>query len=272
MTFTFTKMHGLGNDFIVAADLEQNLDFTPEQTAFLCDRHFGIGADGLMLVRPPKDPQAADFSWWFANADGTFPEMCGNGSRCFARFVVEHGIIPASQTHIRLETLAGIKTIEIRRDAAGTFETATVDMGIAQVEAEPVTVQGYDFKRVSMGNPHAVTFVDALNFTFGAAPVTTVGPLVETDPVFPNKTNVEFVHPLSLNEVQMRVWERGVGETYACATGACAVAVASYLQGTSAPETRVNLLGGSLDISITPEFRVFMTGPATTVYSGSIEL
>ncbi|MDR1412824.1 MAG: diaminopimelate epimerase [Actinomycetes bacterium] len=267
----FTKMQGLGNDFIVASDLSGKLKLTTAQVERLCDRRFGIGADGLMLIRTPADPQQADFSWWFANADGSFPEMCGNGSRCFARYVVEEGLIPSGCKEVRLETLAGIKTIRIRSHADGSFAAATVDMGIVKVEDEPVHLLGHDFARVSVGNPHAVAFMDALPMEFNTAPVIDLGPQVEIDPVFPNKTNVEFVHPISMSQIEMRVWERGVGETLACATGAVAGAVASYVRGSSAPEVSVRLPGGSLDVSITPEFRVLMTGPAERVFDGMID-
>ncbi|MDR1775298.1 MAG: diaminopimelate epimerase [Actinomycetes bacterium] len=272
MKLNFTKMHGLGNDFIVATDLDGTLRLTTEQIALICDRHFGIGADGLMLVRTPADANTADFSWWFANADGSFPEMCGNGTRCFARYVLEQGLLPAGAETVRLETLAGVKTIRIQTDAAGVFQRASVDMGHATYEDEVISLQGRDFRCVSMGNPHAVTFVDRLEMRYGAPPVGGVGPLIETDAVFPNKTNVEFVHPVSMELLEMRVWERGVGETLACATGACATAVAAYLQGYCDPNVRVRLLGGDLDVAIAPDFRITMSGPATTVYAGTIEL
>ncbi len=281
----FTKMHGLGNDFILIHDQAGDLDFAPEAVQWLCDRHFGIGADGLILVRPATVPEA-DVTWWFRNSDGSVAEMCGNGIRCVAKFAVDRGLVPRSAGHVNVLTSLGIYSIEVERDDAGNLATATVDMGapiltpaaiptmlgceapddpvvdcVLDVGGQPVRVTC-----VSMGNPHCVVFVDDVDF----APVCTLGPAIETHPAFPNKTNVEFVQVMQHDHIRVRVWERGVGETLACGTGACAATVAAALTCRGGREADVQLPGGELHVRWSEDGHVFMTGSATEVFTGTL--
>jgi diaminopimelate epimerase len=278
MDLRFTKMHGCGNDFIVVDDLEGVWDFEEEAIQLLCDRHFGIGADGLILVRPASDP-AADFFMLYHNADGSLAEMCGNGVRVFAKYLADTGL--HSGDAVAVQTLGGIKHIEIVRDEAGAFALARVDMGAPVLAAAdiPTTLHGDPVVDatvttgmgdvivtcVSMGNPHAITWVDDVD----DAPVTTLGPLVETAPVFPRKTNVEFAQVVAPDRIRLRVWERGVGETLACGTGACATLVAAALTGRTGRRATIELPGGELDIEWTAAGAVLMTGPAETVFTGA---
>lgn len=286
MKVRFTKMHGLGNDFVVIDDRAEELDLSADDVRFLCDRNFGIGADGVMLVRPAVSPDA-DFGWWFRNSDGSVAEMCGNGIRCFARYLVEHGCVEPDRTRVTVETTPGLYSIDIVRDESGGFSGATVDMGepilrstdvpttLAPNRAESVvdgalTIDGEDLRVtcVSMGNPHCVIFVDDVE----SAPVGSLGPLVETDEAFPRKTNVEFASVEDRSHIRLRVWERGVGETLACGTGACATVVAASLNGLTDRSVRVSLPGGELDIVWSEEGHVFMTGPACEVFQGNIRI
>ncbi|MCL2525717.1 MAG: diaminopimelate epimerase [Coriobacteriia bacterium] len=306
MKRSFTKMQGLGNDFILFDELgavceDNSLELTPELARFLCDRRFGIGADGVFVLRNAVDATKADIMWDFYNSDGSVAEMCGNAIRCVARYLYDRELWPMPEPRLkpavvigedgdldldyadaadqqvccgqlRVQTLAGIKTIGVEHDEDGQFVGARVDMGLAQVEAD-ITVEGRSWTRVDMGNPHAVTFVDQLDFEMGTAPVSSEGPVVEVDPAFPHKTNVEYVQTISRDKVRMRVWERGAGETLACGTGACATAVAARLKGLVEDRVVVELLGGELTIEVDPvSLRVFMTGPATEVYTGTITL
>lgn len=279
-------MHGLGNDFVVIEDMSSELDLSPEAVMWLCDRHFGVGADGLMLVRPAIT-ENADFAWWFRNNDGSVAEMCGNGIRCFARYVTDHGLLPAEATSVRVETAIGILPIEITRDYAGKLALATVDMGEpildpreiptflgCETPENPVincdleTSAGtYKVTCVSMGNPHCVVFVDDVD----DFPVTEVGPIIETNENFPRKTNVEFaeVHE-GEGLIRLRVWERGVGETLACGTGACAATVATALNCRGGREATVELPGGELAIRWAEDGHVYMSGPAEGVFSGTL--
>ena len=287
MDLSFVKMHGLGNDFIVIDDRAEELELSPEAVEWFCDRNFGIGADGLMLVRDAKAADA-DFAWWFRNNDGSVAEMCGNGIRCFAKYLVDHGIVPATQNTVLVETAVGVKTIEIERDGEGKLSLATVDMGepvldgpaipttlapsdgAALVDVQLATSVGtFGVTCVSMGNPHCVQFVDDVE----VADVGGVGPVIETDQAFPRKTNVEFVQVISSDRIRMRVWERGVGETLACGTGACASVVACTLNGRTGREVTVELLGGELHIRWDETSgRVFMAGPAEEVFSGVLAI
>jgi len=282
---SFTKMHGLGNDFIVIDDLAEELDFAPEAVEWFCDRNFGIGADGLMLIRPATVP-AADFSWWFRNSDGSVAEMCGNGIRCFAKYVVDHNLVPADQDTVAVETLIGVLNIKVTRAYDGTMHLATVDMGkpILKPAEIPTDMRcgsnddmvincaletdagTFYVTPVSMGNPHVVMFVDDVE----EAPVHEVGPAIETHPLFPKRTNVEFAQVMGEDVIRLRVWERGVGETLACGTGACAAAVAAALNCRGGREAVVELPGGELAIRWAENDHVFMTGPAEEVYSGSM--
>jgi diaminopimelate epimerase len=284
MELTFTKMQGLGNDFVIMADLDDEIDFDPEAVAWLCDRHFGVGGDGLILVKPATD-EGADLFMLYYNADGTTAEMCGNGVRCFAKYAVEHGLMVGETLNV--QTLGGIRPVEIALDAEGLMEAATVDMGEpllapglvpttlavteadAIVGAELVTSLGtFEVTCVSMGNPHAVIWVDDVD----EAPVETVGPVIETHPAFPNKTNVEFAQVTEGGLIRVRVWERGVGETLACGTGACATLVAASLAGLVERAGVVELPGGELVVRWAEDGHVYMTGPAEEVFTGVIAL
>lgn len=275
----FTKMHGLGNDFIMVNGFEQNLpeDELPAIATRLCDRHFGLGADGLILALPSR---AANFRMRTINSDGSEAEMCGNGMRCFAQFVRSQGLSRA--TIIEVETLAGIIRPQIIGDDANPL--VKVDMGQPRFGRKEIPVRGetaeaiadhlkvngmrYEFTALSMGNPHCVIFVDDVK-TF---PVGKIGPLVENHNLFPRRTNVEFVQVVSNSMVRMRTWERGAGETLACGTGACAAAVACAINNRTGRKVGIELTGGVLSIEWNGSDHVLMTGPAVEVYSGEVSL
>ena len=284
MRFEFTKMHGLGNDFIVVEDLDEGYNLAPEAVAWFCHRNFGIGADGLILVRPATVPDA-DYFMLYYNADGTTAEMCGNGVRCFAKYLVDRGLVPAGTDHVRVQTLGGVKPITVTRDASGLMAAATVDMGApVLVPGEvPVDLPGsepvvghelgtdagtFAITAVSMGNPHAIIWVDDVD----EAPVRSAGPAIETHPLFPARTNVEFAEVVSRDHIRLRVWERGVGETLACGTGACATLVAAVLGGHADREATIELPGGELHIRWDEGGPVFMTGPAAEVFRGVVDV
>lgn len=283
MDLTFTKMHGLGNDFVVIEDLSNTWDLAPEAVAWLCDRHFGIGGDGLILVR--RSARAgAEYYMHYYNADGSLAEMCGNGIRCFAKYLVDRELIASDVTDLAIDTLGGLKQVTVVRGADSLMEVATVDMGepILAPAAIPARFDGdavldaplsttygdVAVTLVSMGNPHAVLWVDDVD----EAPVETLGPEIEVHDRFPHHTNVEFVQVLAPDRVRMRVWERGVGETLACGTGACAVTVAAALTGRTGRSVTVELLGGELEIVWAEDGRVRMTGSATEVFEGVVHL
>ena len=285
MELQFAKMHGLGNDFVVFEDLTGEIDLSPEAVAWFCDRNFGIGADGLILVRPATTP-GADFSMAYYNSDGSVAEMCGNGIRCFAKYVVDRGLVPADRNQIVVETLGGPKPIEITRAYDGKMYLATVDMGEPVLEPAEVptdmrcgdnddmvvscdldtNVGAFDVTIVSMGNPHCVLWVDDVD----SADVEEIGPVIETHELFPAKTNVEFAQMSDDGRIKLRVWERGVGETLACGTGACAALVAASLTLRVGREAAVDLQGGELDIRWAENNHVYMTGPAVEVFAGTI--
>ncbi|MDP2233796.1 MAG: diaminopimelate epimerase [Actinomycetota bacterium] len=281
MDIRFTKMHGLGNDFVFIEDMDLGYEFSPEAVAWFCDRNFGIGADGLILVRPATTTDA-DFFMHYYNADGTTAEMCGNGIRCFAKYVVDHGMVAADAETLRIETLGGIKPITFTRESDGTLAMATVDMGEpvltpsdipstfsgAQVFQCPIETEygTYEITAVSMGNPHAIIWVDDVE----EAPVDTVGAAIENDPHFPRKTNVEFAQLMEDQTIRLRVWERGVGETLACGTGACATLVAATLACLVGRSATIELPGGELEIRWAEDNHVYMTGSATEVFSGAM--
>lgn len=288
MELQFSKMHGLGNDFVVMADLAEEIDLSPEAVVWLCDRHFGIGGDGVILVRPASVPDA-DYRMLYFNSDGSLAEMCGNGVRCFAKYVVDHGLVEADCDSLRVETLGGVKPISVERDDAGLMALATVDMGEPVLSAAeiPTTLSAtredgvvvdapletsagpIAVTCVSMGNPHCVTWVPDV----ASAPVHTLGPEIELSPAFPRKTNVEFAEKVSSDLIRLRVWERGCGETLACGTGACATVVAGALTGRIAREVTVELPGGDLEIRWSAEDNhVYMTGPAREVFCGVLSL
>jgi diaminopimelate epimerase len=281
MNISFKKMHGTLNDFVVFDDLERKILLSPEQVAHMCDRRAGIGADGVIIVRRSA---VADFFMDYINADGSLAEMCGNGIRCLAKYVYDHGL--TDKEVLPVETRAGVKTLELVPDKNGQIESVRVDMGApifdpvkipAKVEAEypvidyPIESEGSVFHGtlVSMGNPHCVIFVDDDPDGLPKA----YGPALEKHPFFPAKTNVEFVRVLDKQRIVMRVWERGSGETYSCGTGACAAAVAANLKGLTGPSSVVQLLGGDLKIDWKGStFPVIMTGSTVTVFEGRITI
>lgn len=274
----FTKMHGLGNDFVMVDGLQEHLEEAalPDLARRVCDRHFGVGADGLILALPSE---RADFRMRLINADGSEAEHCGNGIRCVAKLVYDRGHTRGRE--ITVETTGRINVLQLFAEG-GQVESVRVDMaepvfargrlpmtGPEEGEAveEPVQAGGRElrFTCVSMGNPHAVTFVDQDPDTF---PVRELGPLVENHPVFPRRTNVEFIQVLGPEELKMRVWERGAGETLACGTGACASVVAAARTGRASRRAVVHLAGGDLRIEWGDDNHVYMTGPAVTVFEG----
>lgn len=272
----FVKSHGAANDFVLIEDLEGTVEPSAEFVRAVCDRHTGVGGDGF--IRIARAQGGADFFMDYWNADGAVAEMCGNGIRCLAKYVADRGLV--SGDTLKVDTRAGVKELTLFRGADGTVERVRVDMGPPILERariplagegdplhQPIAARGYEFEAacVSMGNPHAVLFVDDL----AAVPFEQLGPTIETMELFPQKTNVEFVQVLGDDEVRMRVWERGVGETMACGTGACAVAVASSLRGHTGRHVNVHLPGGTLEIEWTEE-TVFMTGPAEEPFAGEL--
>lgn len=275
----FTKMQGLGNDYVYVDCTKKKLENASEVAVKVSDRHFGIGSDGLILINASS---VADFEMEMYNADGSRGEMCGNGIRCVAKYVYDYGL--TDQTHISVETLGGIKYLDLTVEE-GRVRQVRVDMGrpmlcpaeipvIANGESVidmPIEVDGTEYRMtaVGMGNPHTVVFVEDVD----GLEIEQIGPKFEHHPCFPNRVNTEFVKVLDRNTVKMRVWERGSGETLACGTGACAVAVACILNGLTENKVTVQLLGGDLLIEWDREAdKVYMTGPAEVVFDGKIEL
>lgn len=276
MLLKFTKMHGLGNDFVVLDALTQPLVLDARQLRFLADRHFGVGCDQILQVEPPRQPDT-DFYYRIFNADGGEVEQCGNGARCFVRYVRDKGL--TTKTAIRVGTLGGV--IVPRLEADGQV---TVDMGVpvfepAQIPFEApeqaltytldVDKKDIEISALSMGNPHAVQIVaDVAN-----APVASQGPLIEAHPRFPQRVNAGYMQIVNRGHVRLRVYERGAGETLACGTGACAAVVAGVRRGLLDPRVRVTTRGGDLGISWAGAgLSVMMTGPAQTVFAGEIEI
>lgn len=275
----FTKMHGIGNDYVYVNCFEESVNNPAEVSKFVSDRHFGIGSDGLILISPSA---IADFRMNIYNADGSQAEMCGNGIRCVAKYVYDYGL--TDKTEISVETLAGIKYLRLQVEN-GKVANVEVNMGAPILEPKeipvaveespvvnvPVEVKGkiYHMTCVSMGNPHAIIFMNNVKDLDIAA----IGPYFENHTVFPKRTNTEFVEVLDRNTVNMRVWERGSDETLACGTGACATTVACILNDKTENEVTVHLLGGDLKIRWDREAnQVYMTGPATVVFDGEITL
>ena len=275
----FTKMHGLGNDYVYMDAINQKIENRSELAKFVSDRHFGIGSDGLILICPSEK---ADFRMQMFNQDGSEAEMCGNGIRCVGKFVYDKGL--TNKETITVETLAGIKTLEMKTKN-GKIESVRVDMGEPILDAEKIPViskenpvknlklsednKEFTFTCVSMGNPHAVTFIkeDVNKFD-----VCKYGAKLEINNAFPKKANIEFINIIDNKTLKMRVWERGAGETLACGTGACASTVATILNGYTTREVIVHLLGGDLKIKWDEnDNHVYMTGSATTVFEGKIE-
>ncbi|MCI8784021.1 MAG: diaminopimelate epimerase [Dorea sp.] len=300
----FTKMQGLGNDYVYVNCLEEQLENPSEMAKFVSDRHFGIGSDGLILIRPSD---AADFEMEMYNADGSRGEMCGNGIRCVAKYVYDYGL--TDKTSISVETLGGIKYLELTVED-GMVSLVRVDMGRPKLEAaevpilceavteecvvdedsvlgggyaedivkigdcrkvinEPIVVDGMEYRitGVSMGNPHAVVFLEDVE----GLEIEKIGPKFENHERFPKRINTEFVRVIDRETIEMRVWERGSGETLACGTGACAAAVASILNGLAERKVTVKLRGGDLLVEWEEETgKVYMTGPAVTVFEGEL--
>ncbi len=277
MRIRFTKMHGLGNDFVVIDAVRQSVDLSGEQARFIADRHFGIGCDQILIVEASRRA-GVDFRYRIFNADGGEVEQCGNGARCFVRFVHQQGL--SDKRDLRVETRSGI--IAPRLEADGQV---TVDMGVprflpAEIPFEsdsdaliqPLAVAGFgvfEITAVSMGNPHAVQVVADVD----RAPVAQAGPLIESHPRFPVRVNAGFMQVVSRHEIRLRVYERGAGETLACGTGACAAVVAGIRRDLLATPVRVHTRGGELLISWAGGHApVLMTGPAVTVFEGEIDL
>ena len=276
MTLEFTKMHGLGNDFVVIDAINQSVFLTTEQIQQLADRHTGIGFDQLLLVETASTP-TADFRYRIFNADGGEVGQCGNGARCFMQFVHEHGL--SRKTTLQVETASG--PLQLIRTDDGHI---TVDMGVPRLEPMEIpfiapardityTLETNDIPleiaAISVGNPHAVLLVD----TVAGAPIAELGPLIECHPRFPERVNVGFMEIVDADTIRLRVYERGAGETRACGSGACAAVVAGRLWGRLSAAVKVLLNGGELVVSWRGEGQpVLMTGPATTVYQGRIEL
>jgi diaminopimelate epimerase len=277
----FTKMHGAGNDYVYVNGFEERIEEPAQVARRVSDRHFGIGADGLILILPSDRADVRMRMW---NADGSEAEMCGNGIRCVAKYAYDRGI--ARKPTITAETGAGILTLQLFTGADGTVERVRVDMGRprltraeipmlgdtqdGRVIDQPLVVQEGTFRItcVSMGNPHCVIFVDDVK-TFR---VGEYGPLIEHHPIFPRRANVEFVQVISRTEVRQRTWERGSGETLACGTGASAVCVAGVLTGRTERRIVNHLSGGDLELEWADDGQLYMTGPAVEVFSGSIEV
>lgn len=256
-------MHGLGNDFVLVDSRKESLDkLEIKKLAIdICDRHFGVGADGLIIVWPS---QKAHYRMQVINPDGSEAEMCGNGIRCFAKYVYETDQL--KEEVISVETIAGtmLPAVILKENKVIGVE---VDLGEPKDEGE-VKLEGFTFRKISMGNPHAVAFVKEL----AEIDLVVTGPIIENDPHFPNRTNVEFVEVLNDKEIEIGVWERGAGETLACGTGACAAAVASHLSGKTGRRVIAHLPGGNLDIEWGQDNHVLMRGPAEKVFEGKFEL
>lgn len=275
----FTKMQGCGNDYVYVNGFENKIDNPNKLSEIVSDRHFGIGSDGLIVINPSEK---ADFKMSMYNADGSEGKMCGNGIRCVAKYVYDNKM--TDKTTITVETRSGIKTLElnVKNDKV---ETVKVNMGTPillpkdvpvvsdkdKVVDEPIVIDDKEYRItcVSMGNPHAITFIENTD----DLEIETIGPKFENNPIFPDRVNTEFIQVLDRNTVKMRVWERGSGETFACGTGACATVVACVLNGLTDDKVTVKLLGGDLFIEYNREENtVYMTGPAKVSFTGKIEV
>lgn len=278
-TFRFTKMHGAGNDYIYVNCFEEKIDNVNETARKISDRHFGVGSDGLVLICPSE---IADFKMEMYNSDGTQAEMCGNATRCVGKYVYDRGLTDKEQ--ITLETLAGIKILDFNiKD--GKVQSVCVNMGTPELRAEKIPVLSekdefideqvnvgdgsYRVTGVSMGNPHAVTFIDDTD----SLEIEKIGPQFENHKLFPKRINTEFAQIVDRNTIKMRVWERGAGETLACGTGACATLVAAAVNNLTDNEADLILLGGKLHIRWDRvNNNVYMTGPAQFVFDGIITI
>lgn len=274
----FTKMQGCGNDYVYINGFTEKIADKPAFVRAISDRHFGVGGDGAIFINPSEE---ADFEMEMYNADGTRAEMCGNGIRCVAKYVYDKGLTDKKQ--ISIVSFGNIKYVDLYVED-GLVSTVKVNMGAPILEAEkvpvksamsqsvdePITVNGKEYRMtcVSMGNPHAVIFMkDIANLD-----IASIGPLFETHEVFPNRTNTEFVEVIDRTHVNMRVWERGTGETLACGTGCCATVVACVLNGLTEDKVTVHVLGGEIEIQWDREQNlIYMTGPAATVFEGELD-
>lgn len=275
----FVKMEGCGNDYVYVNGFNTKIDNPNELSKIVSDRHFGIGSDGLIVINPSE---VADFKMSVYNADGSEGKMCGNGIRCVAKYVYDYKMI--DKEVITVETLAGIKTLKLNVEN-GKVKTVRVNMGSPIINAkdvpvisdkekvinEPVVIDGkeYGITCVSMGNPHAITFVDDTD----SLKIEKIGPGFEKNEIFPDRVNTEFIQIIDRKTIKMRVWERGSGETLACGTGACASVVACVLNNLTDNKVTVKLLGGDLEIKYdTDENTVYMTGPARIAFTGNIDI
>lgn len=303
MELNFCKIHGLGNDFVLIDDMENKLSLSPETIESLCDRHFGIGADGVILARPGQS-EGADAFMAYYNSDGTVAEMCGNGIRCLTKFLVDQKIVEVPDAKLEIDTLAGRKHISFTCNEKGELDMVRVEMGqpILATQDIPTTLEAtkdgaavdsimktplgeLPVTCVSMGNPHCIVFMDDPSFFEDpdSFDIASIGSAMETDPVFPEKCNIEFVYIRDSGsdsvdeaeqraaEILMRVWERGCGETLACGTGACATAVAAHISGRAVAAATIKLRGGDLFIEL-EEDGVSMTGPARESFRGTVEI
>lgn len=276
MKLSFTKMHGLGNDFVVFDFSKQSYPLSPEQASLIADRHFGVGCDQILIVEA-ADSDDIDFKYRILNADGSEVGQCGNGARCFARFVHDRGL--TDKNPIKVQTLAGQMTLELVEDS----DQITVDMGVPQFAPADIPINepqadvyainkdgdAIEFAALSLGNPHAVVTVEDVEH----APIEQVGPMLESHPIFPERTNVGFMQIVSPSEIALRVFERGVGETLACGSGACAAVVSGIRSGALENNVKVSLKGGTLNIAWGGEGEsVLMTGGATSVFDGELEI
>ncbi|GAB4298642.1 MAG: diaminopimelate epimerase [Desulfuromonadia bacterium] len=277
----FTKMHGLGNDYVYVNCFEETVPDPVSIAIRVSDRHFGIGSDGLILILPSE---TADARMRIFNPDGSEAEMCGNGLRCVAKYLYDHGI--SRKDRLTIETGAGLLTVDLEIGSTDRVERVRVDMGIPRLSRReipmlgdppdgmavslPLVVGDREFRvtAISMGNPHCVIFVDDVDLF----PVETYGSLIENHPLFPRRTNVEFVQIISPSEVRQRTWERGAGETLACGTGASAVCVAGVLNGVTDRRIVNHLRGGDLELEWKSVGNLYMTGPATEVFRGEITI
>lgn len=276
MLLRFTKMHGLGNDFMVLDLVSQHAHIQPRHVQAWADRHTGVGFDQLLIVEPPGNPDV-DFRYRIFNADGSEVEQCGNGARCFARFVLDKRL--TAKRRIRVETRGGIIELRVRTDGQVSVDMGPPRLAPAQIPFQAdseqrsyrvdVDGQQVELAAISMGNPHAVLRVENVD----SAPVHELGPRLEHHPRFPQRVNVGFLQVIDRHQARLRVWERGTGETRACGTGACAAAVAAIRQGWMDSPVQLDLPGGRLSIEWTgPGRPVIMTGPAVRVYEGQIRL
>lgn len=275
-----TLAHGTGNDFVVVADLDGRADLSPALVRALCDRRGGLGADGVLRIAGPRG--GADVVMDYRNADGGVVEMCGNGVRVVAKHVVDRGLVRATDDRLVIGTPAGDREVEVLRDDRGRVRAATVDMGAPRWDAASVPFDGPGEGRrvevevagstvaltaVSMGNPHAVIEVDAV----GDAPVGSIGPALETHQRFPDRVNVGFAAVVDRATIDLRVWERGVGETAACGTGACAAAAVLRRAGRVDDDVTIRVTGGRLRIRTRDDGRLLMTGPAVTIADATLD-